>query len=416
MEAWHDDARVRPIPIDDDPTLSKELPPRAPGDGDGPKRPWLPLMLAAVAALIVVGSVATFGAVQDDDPPPVDIAALLNPPPETEDAATTTTLGGSLSETIPGIEDRLTLIVIGRAGPTALLWDPTFILPKEAPLDTDPMDNAVYSASFDSSGRFLALGAEIPGSAGATVSVGVPTSVGIADLTNVDSYLWHATEVGRFAWVAPSADGTPHLYTANADPLGRTLGEGTDLGQIDDDEVLVRWDSLGFILDASGETTVFRGPWGEVVSTIDSAVVATSATTIVTAPQRFDRTRLTVATLRTRSGEIISNVIAQSFSQSETEIDERVRTLVMSRGSDLVARIDMDPTKTRLEVSGPTLSEERIVEHDNGLLPIGFTSTDRYFVFGSDGGNDLIFVDWNNGSIHELSIPDQYEVIAFDIG
>lgn len=416
MEAWNDESRVRPIPIDDDPTLSQELPQRAPNDGDGPKRPWLPLVLAAVAVLIVVGSVATFGAVQDDDPPPLDVAALLDAPPETADGDTTTTLGNSLSETIPGIEDRLTLIVVGHNGPAALLWDPSFILPKENPFDAEPIEDAVYSASFDSSGRFLALGVETPGSVGATVSVGVPTDVGNADLTNVDSYLWHASEVGRFAWVAPSADGTPHLYTAKANPLGHTLAEGTDLGPIDDDEVLIRWDSRGFILDASGETTVLRGSEGAVVSTIDAAVVAASATTMITTPPGSDRTRLTEATLLTRSGEIISNILAQGFSESQTEVDERIRTFAMSRSSDLVARIDMDPTQTRLEVSGPSLSALRILRHNDDVPPIGFTSTDRYFVFASDGGNDLVFVDWNIGSIHELSIPDQYKVIAFDIG
>lgn len=415
MEAWNDEQRVRPISIDDDESLSPVESRRASRDGDGPKRPWLPLVLSTVAVIIVVGSVATYGAVQDDDPER-DIAAIINAPPSTLEGATTTTLGDSLGETIPGISDRLTLIVIGDNGPAALLWDPSFILPKEISLDTDPMDDAVYSASFDSGGRFIALAVDIPGSLGSIVHVGIPTDVGAPDLTDVHSYVWHATEVGHFAWVAPAPDGSNHLFTGEANPIGKSLTSIADLGPIDDDETLVRWDATGFILDAAGRTTVLRANDATIVTTFDAIVVAASASTMVTAPAGMDPNRLTLATMRTRGGEITQTIFSEGFSESEVELDERIRTFSMSRNSDLVARIDMDPSRTRLEVQGPSLSAIRILQHHDDVPPIGFTSNDRYFVFAADGGNDLVFIDWNVGSIHDLPIPDQYKVIAFDIG
>jgi hypothetical protein len=373
-------------------------------------------VLSTIAVIVVVGSVAIFGAVQDDDPETRDIAALINAPPTTVEGAPTTTLGDSLGETIPGISDRLTLIVIGDNGPAALLWDPSFILPKELPLDTDPMDDAVYSASFDSGGRFIALAVNIPGSVGATVSVGVPSDVGDPEIADVDSYVWHATEVGHFAWISPGSDGENHLFTGEANPIGKSLTSVLDLGVVDDDETLVRWDAKGFILDARGLTTVLRSQDGSVSSSFDGTVIAASATSMVTAPAGMNPDRLTLASMRTRTGEITETIFSEGFSDIGEEIDERIRTFSMSRNSDLVARIDMTSTRTRLEVQGPSLSAIRILQHNDDVPPIGFTSNDRFFVFASDGGNDLVFVDWNLGSIHELSIPDQYNVIAFDIG
>jgi hypothetical protein len=145
-------------------------------------------------------------------------------------------------------------------------------------------------------------------------------------------------------------------------------------------------------------------------------VIAASATSMVTAPAGMNPDRLTLASMRTRTGEITETIFSEGFSDIGEEIDERIRTFSMSRNSDLVARIDMTSTRTRLEVQGPSLSAIRILQHNDDVPPIGFTSNDRFFVFASDGGNDLVFVDWNLGSIHELSIPDQYNVIAFDIG
>jgi|GEM_PF-2144267 len=415
MEAWNDEQRVRPIPIDDDESSSSEPVRRASEDGNGPKRPWLPLVLAGIAVVIVVGSVGAFGAIQDDGPPSRDIAALTSAT-TAPDSSPTTTLGDSLGETIPGVQDRLTLIVIGDDGPAALLWDPSFILPKEIPLDTDPLDDAVYSASFDSGGRFIALAADIPGSIGSALYIGIPTDVGAVDLADVDSHVWHATEVGRLAWIGRASDGTKHLRTAKANPLGKSLTQAIDHGPIGDGEHLVRWDSRGFILADGTERVVLRDNESGLIATIDGTAVATSATTIVTAPAGSDPLRLTSATLRSRTGDIVETLDVEALGPSETEVDERIRTFSMSRNSDLLARIDVDPTRTRIEVRGPSLSALRILQHHDDVPPIGFTSNDRYFVFASDGNNDLVFVDWNIGSIHDLAIPDEYKVIAFDLG
>jgi hypothetical protein len=342
-----------------------------------------------------------------------DIAALIH---ATEDTTPDTTLGESLGETIPGIQDRLTLIVIGDHGPAALLWDPTFILPKEIALRTNRFNDASYSASFDSGGRFIALAAGLPGTTGWTISIGIPTDVGRVDLNAVDSHVWHATEIGRFAWIAWTDDGTKHLMTAKANPLGKSLGETTDLGAVPDAATLIRWDASGFILNDGGDTVVLLKPDGSPATSFEGVVVAASATTMVTAPAQSDPSRLTDASLRSRNGELVEDIFLRDPATSDAGIETGTRTFAMSRTSDLLATVDMDSATTRLKVEGPSLSATRNLRQQTGVIPIGFTSDDRYFVFVSERGNNLIFVDWNAGRTNELAIPDEYLVLAFDIG
>jgi hypothetical protein len=160
---WNDEPSVRPIPVENDELLSTE--PVKPNQAitEGPGRPWLPIVVSGIAVAIVLGSVAIFGSVQDTDPPPLDPSAFRNRTTETPEESTTTTLGITLSEAIPGIRDRLTLVVDGPNGPAVLLWDPSFVVPKELSLianstgDSASSGDAGYSASFDSGGRFMAL-------------------------------------------------------------------------------------------------------------------------------------------------------------------------------------------------------------------------------------------------------------------
>jgi hypothetical protein len=102
----------------------------------------------------------------------------------------------------------------------------------------------------------------------------------------------------------------------------------------------------------------------------------------------------------------------------EEEVDDELisRTVAMSGSTGLVARIDVRQERTRIELKGPMFTGTRIMQYNDDVEPIGFTSNDKYLVFRADGTNDLIFMNWELGSIHTLSVPDQFGVVGFDFG
>jgi hypothetical protein len=89
------------------------------------------------------------------------------------------------------------------------------------------------------------------------------------------------------------------------------------------------------------------------------------------------------------------------------------RSVWIASSNDLVARVDVIGQSTKLSVTGGPLVAIRQLRLSDDVLPLGFTANDQFFVFEADGSNDLIFVNWNAGSIHEVSVPDQYSIVGF---
>ncbi|MCZ7533367.1 MAG: hypothetical protein M5U23_08185 [Acidimicrobiia bacterium] len=411
MRYKQDDERVRPIPIDDgDPSLFRgEVLDRH--TTSGTRHPWLPIVLSGLGVAIILGSVAGFGAIQDDEPPP----AFANPTASDTaggDTTTTTIFGLPLNETIPDIEDRLTLIVSSEDGPAALQWDPDFIRPKEIILNFRPAEASFHEASFDSGGRFIAVAEKLQDSRTYNLSLGIPTNLETGTLHGVQSHVWHATEVGRLAWIQQMADESSMLYTANVDPLTRSLMHISAVGPVSDAEELVRWDSQGFLLNDGAPSVVWRSNTdAALVRSEPGLVAAASATTMILAPIGVLPTHLTEADLATRSGDVIRTLFDKRVME-----DEAAAHVAMSANTDLIVNFRGANGSAHLEVSGPTVRNTHHLTYRRDLTPIGFSTNDRFVVLRLDGTNDLVFVDWAAGTFHTLDIPDGYEVLAFDIG
>ncbi len=411
MSKKQDDERVRPIPIEDGDVTWFDDEPLGRQEPSGVRRPWLPIVLSGIGVVIILGSVAGFGALQDDDPP----QAFTNPTASDtadDDATTTTIFGLPLNETIPDIEDRLTLIVSSEDGPAALQWDPDFIRPKEIILSFRPAEDSFHEASFDSGGRFIAVAEKLQNSVTYSLSLGIPTNLETGTLPGVQSHVWHATEVGRLAWIQRMADESSMLYTADVDPLTKSLMHISAVGPVTDAEQLVRWDSQGFLLNSQLQTAMWRASDdATLVRSKPGLVAAVSATTMILAPSGVFPTHLTDANLATRSGDAIRTL----FDRRVMEDDATAR-VAMSTNTDLIVNFRGTIGTAHLEVHGPTVQNTQHLTYRRDLTPIGFSTNDRFVVLRLDGTNDLVFVDWAAGTFHTLDIPDGYEVLAFDIG
>lgn len=421
MEAWNDEPRVRPIPIEDDPSSEFDSITRAEspgGGGEPPRRPWLPIILAAAAIAIVLGSVATFGALQEQDPPPADAAFTETTIPE-EDVFTPTTVPAvSLQETVPGVTDRLTLVANGPNGPTALLWDPSFILPKAFPIElfatdaeTEDPGLRLRSATFDAGGDFVAVTGIPDGEEREVLRVGTPTDISSVSLDDATSFVWHATDVAHLAWIEPDADGLTTLHTARVNPLSKVLMDRKEVASVTSPTTIVRWDGSGFVLNTGlGEVLALTTDGDELWRQPGSAITASGSTILVSMPDA-DADRLESVAAVDRFGI----PIAQLFDEPTTD-DLLARTVRMSGNTDLVARIDVRQDRTRIEMNGPEFAAVKILQYNDDVEPIGFTSNDKYLVFRADGSNDLIFFNWGLASIHVLAVPDQYGVVGLDLG
>jgi len=230
-------------------------------------------------------------------------------------------------------------------------------------------------------------------------------------LKGVQSYRWHATEVGSIAWVQHRPGNRPTLSTARVDQLSKRVADVSPLTEIDEGDSLVRWDREGFVLNTSDGHVVWRDEVGVEQSRIAGTAIAVGNTVMVLAPPEADPNLLSTARMFGRDGTAGDTVLDAPLHPGIS-----LRTYAMSRNSDLVARIDVSSFGTRLEVSGPSLSSIHLVDNRDDLALLGFTANDKYFVFTRNGSNDLVFVDWHLGTVQELDVPDQYTVVALDIG
>lgn len=418
MEAGNDEPRVRPIPIEDDPPSGFESAAHDELRQDaGPKHPWLPLTLAATAVIAVVGSVTMFGALQEADPPPPDAAFVDNADSEEPDEfSPPTTVAVALQEAIPGVTGRLTLIANGPSGPSALLWDPSFIQPKPFPIAFDlaaapETTLSLRSATFDAGGDFVAVTGIPQGSEEPILRVGTPTDISAVTLDAATSFTWHATDVAHLAWIEAGSDGGAVLHTARVNPLSKLLMDEKQIASVAASTELVRWDGTGFILNTrAGEIVAVTNSGDEHWRSPGHALRASASTILVTSADDDPR-RLSGVTAIDRAGADLGELF-------DVPVDDALvsRTVEMSRNTDLVARIDIRQNRTRIEMNGPEFVAVKILQYNDDVEPIGFTSNDKYLVFEADGSNDLVFFNWSLGSIHILSVPDQFGVVGLDLG
>ncbi len=420
MDAWNDEPRVRPIPIDDDPSSEPESVPRVEhkDGGEPPKHPWLPITLAGAAVAIVLGSVAVFGALHDQDPPPSDAAYTEDTTPD-DVFSPPVTAAVSLQESVPGLTDRLTLVANSPTGPVALLWDPSFILPKAVPVAFfDPQDPpedqrlALRTATFDAGGNFVAVTGIPGGESREVVRVGTPTDISSISLDGATSFVWHATDVAHLAWIALNSGGQPTLYTARVNPLSNVLMDQKEVAPLTASTTrIVRWDASGFVLNTGLGEIVALTTTGDVLWAALGKAITASASTILVSEMGARPHLLESVSVVDRSGTPI-----REWFEEDAKDDLLGRTVRMSRNTDLVARIDIRQDRTRIEMNGPGFVTAKVIHYNDDIEPIDFTSNDKYLVFRADGTNDLIFFNWSVGSIHVLDVPDQYGVVGLDLG
>lgn len=400
MEAWDEQDRVRPIPIEDEDIATQGAPSERMA---APKRPWLPVVIAIAAVVVVVTSVSVFGALRFEDPEPFDPDAFAADV-DAEEAASTTTIPPSLEETIPGVTDRLTIVSVDDEAIWTLLWDPSYHLPKPVRHEVPPSstDALATRATFDRSGQFVAVGSCAGGTCGSWI--GPPTDLGIEpDLTGDNHVTWHASEVGRLAWTTFDDETTTVMF-GTANPLTGQVEDARAALTIPGLAELSHWDTHGFIV--RNEATTAYSPTGEVLWRLEDAWPS-SATDSIIAMVSSDLEWLVVDRA---TGEPIED------QRLRATLDDSTLWLSASQSTDLMARVTSFDDRLSLTVIGGGMRAPRIRQIDEPLVPLRFTENGRYFVFTNEEASLLTFLDWFTGAGYTVNLPEGHRLIGFYLG
>lgn len=192
------------------------------------------MVVALVGAALVIGFLLGSGSVRETP----DALTRLGVSAETNGLATA----------IDGLDD--TLLAVATNGGQAMdvvMWLPRGrLVTRPAPvawsavtMDQEPFESF---AAFDSSGRYVALAAPVPGESSSALMAGRIEEI-VAVATRVTDYTWHVTEPHQLALVIAEGD-TRTLHAMLGAP--RSL---SPLGEIPDGHRLAAW-----------------GPWGVVTS------------------------------------------------------------------------------------------------------------------------------------------------------
>jgi hypothetical protein len=408
-----DGRRVRPVPLDDVSGV-----PAIDESGTAPrprKRPWIPLLLAVAGIAVVVTSVSVFGALQFDDPePPADDEFAADTTGEDGSTTTATTLPPRLDELLPQVTDRLTLIAVRDGTLHALLWDPSFREPRAVDLHLEETPAASFTGAwFDRSGRQVAV--ERCGPLRCDLFVGSPTDLGTEpDLTDVISFAWHASEIGRIAWVTSARDGYT-ILAGDVNPLSGRIEDVTPAFTVAEPVRIVQWDGTGFIVQNTGKGSAARA------TAYDPAGVPLweRTGTVTTATDRIAAVATVLDGDDGGEGRAVWSLVDRSTGAEVDEAGTIEPTSVFvgsSESADLVAQLSARASGPySLRVSGGSMSAQRIVTVQQRYAPIGFTDDGTYFML-VDGERNLVFVDWNRTASHEVVAPDGYRILGLDLG
>lgn len=371
----------------------------------------MPLAVASLAIMAVIGSVSIFGALRVDvpesDPPSFESA--------TDPVATTSTLPQPtsppvtrprLGEILPGVSDRLTLVAVNDDGVASLLWDPAFRIPVAAihAVGTDYPARGL-DASFDSGGR--TLGIQWCGEQGCSLYLGPVSDVGSEpDVDGLSGYVWHASEVATIAWLFPIDTHQSALITGRVNPVSGELKDVGEVFTVSASSRLVRWDAQGFLIDEGYATSAYS-PTGEPMWTLSpwTAASASDTAVVVTSPEEkgwrlADRT----------TGELIDG------NEAPAADEDSFIWLTTSDNTDLIGRVADHGTHYSLMVSGEDVPLGKGTNVDNSLRPFGFTNDARFFVFMTTDRSHITFINWRTQETHEITVPNNYRVLSMDIG
>jgi hypothetical protein len=407
MNAQDDERRVRPIQIEDDASFA---PVRSESDPDvdhGPRperRPLLPLAIAATAIVIVVASVAAFGALQFEDPPPLGPDEFASTGEEIDGSTTTaTTIPPRLEDLLGGRTDRLTIIAERDDMLWALSWDPSFREPKATSLDLEETPASRFvDASFDRGGRAVAV--MTCGLRPCDLYLGSVRDVTAEpDLAGVTNYIWHASEVARIAWVAPTGD-SYEVRTATLNGRTGTVEAESVAFSLVHPVVPVQWDRFGFVVNQLAEdaSTIAYAPDGEELWRLPGA--SATGTEDVVAVLHEEAATWTI--VDRRSGLPVD---------ATDDLRDGAVFVVTSEGSDLIGMLaDRGDGSATLEVTGGDLRAKRVVTVPDDLEPVGFTEDGSLFLLIGD--RQVAFVDWNRGGTRTASLPPGYRIIGLHLG
>jgi len=418
MNSWDEDPRVRRISIEKDGDQTPTEQDRATPRHNRPRRPWLPLVISGLTVAIAIVVVSVSGGLRFDDPIPQDPERFasrsgdVEPTDAIETAGTTTTstLALRLDELLPGLSDRLTFIATTEEEIRSLVWDPSFRFPVSFGLAISPMSNPRRaSAAFDSGGRSLAV--LVNTSTGRDIWAGTPTDVGDSpDITQVSSWVWNATEVGAIAWMGFPNDPNGGLSTGSISPLTGNLVDVKNVSRLTTPGGIVRWDNQGFIVNDIDAIRAINDDGSIAWERAGVALSASSSFVIAQVPDASTG-NLGFAVLDRTDGELTAEI---GTMPETSQGDVWVGT---SRNTGLIATVkEIDSRSSSLTVRGDELAAPRIIRIDQNVRPIGFTTQGEFFVFDALDSADLVFVNWRTGAIRSVPLPDEYNVIALDLG
>ncbi len=407
MEAWDNDDRVRPIPIEDEDANGLTPLAHTPNrERASTTRPWIPLVVSSIAVAATVVTVSLLGGLRFDDSPATPPDVFASPDVDADGSTptpTATAVPPRLDEVLPDTNQHLTIIARNGEGLWALLWDPSFREPKAVPLDIPVGDDESVIARFDRGGSFVAVSTCIPDNCG--VYVGSPTEPTRAEeIPPGSSFVWHATEVGRIAWAEYRTDSGGAVTTATVNPLSGALTKQEVAFNLAPGESLRYWDSRGFIAVTSSGSTAYDTD-GTIQWQFDDlhAVSATDVNVVMLDQegnwQFVDRVLGTPVEIKGLGSTTGDGSVWISTSES----------------ADLVARSVGGRTSTALEVVGGPIFAKRIVSVQPNLLPFRFTEQGHYFVFVNQKATEMTFVDWARSASYRLSLPNGMTMVGFHL-
>ena len=412
MEAWESSDRIRPLPPEAPPNSTSSGPERT-------RRSWVPLAIAGIAlGAFAVGS-TLFARSEPGDAAGASTTTTTTstvPPLAAVGAATTTTTTiprpRSLTERVPNV--RQVLIVMSDG--TELTIEGWTVGLRE-PLQFESRAGATQG-SFNVDGTLLSL-ISFGGSENGTLRVGEPTDLGTR-FVDVTSAVWHDEEPRRIAFIArlPLEDELS-LLTATVPNDLFNLSDLERVTTFTTETTLEAWGEWGFAvntsepivvsfdgavggseqpltltLDPSGTETartqgwvidalaggrlLIRTFWNVIEITDDGVAVVVESHEVT----RTDPSLVADGTFELLTPEAIAFLNPDGSHMSEVNVNPAGVTLVTSR--------DFDRPSNR---SGSV----------PGLLdPAGFTLDGSLFVLHDPMEDELVFLDWSNGTQYRI--------------
>ncbi len=241
----------------------------------------------------------------------------------------------------------------------------------------------------------------------ADVWIGPPTDIGSSpDLEDVRSYVWHATDVSRLAYLTSTNNGYL-LETVQVDILSKTPSDPIVSLEFPELPDLVRWDDGGFIVQRGGNI-VALDRLGHELWRMTGRAHGASPNYVTAILQGVGGPQWHLVDRQT--GDL------QSFADYGVDPNPELTHVVASHNSDIYAVATHRELRTAITVVGPRQITRHISQVDYRLYPYRFTSDSLFLVLRSVDSADLTFLNWRTGATHALDVPNGHRVLAFNLG